>query len=269
MKTLSVGLLVAFFGCASNPNMDGDDGTDDGKDDGTGTSYVCTGLGTNNNVYLDITKKHVSVTVEGVGRNTGSLTTSSSSSETFSKWTTSVFFGTGDTLVVPTTMLKSGSGTVDWYIANVNPYWQGTCKLGSPTGDQCMPLVEQLYPVDSTAKAEYTKNTTGDYSIDIPSSKVGDFVYDVTMHDDGSLCTMGDITATSCSAIVADKIGAQAVNDGSSSGAPYVSSRATADSGYTWKGGVHDDESGEFAYTVTTDGKDDGCTVTGITGGQQ
>jgi hypothetical protein len=252
-------------GCATDPSADPTDGTD-GKADGTssGTYYSCDGLGTNNTVWLDVKSKSVVVTVEGVGVNTGKETTSDSGSKTYGDWTTKVFFNTGDTLVVPDTLASSGSGKVDWYVANVNPYWEGTCTKKSPTGDECRPLVEQIYPVDSNANADYTKTSSGHYTVTIPDSSVGDFVYAVHMTISGILCTQDTVTPTSCSAIVADKIGSRAYGDGSSSGSPYVSKRTKTTSGYSWEGGVHDAESGEFAYTVTTDSDSDGCSVNTI-----
>jgi hypothetical protein len=253
---------LAFAGCATNGTDSTADGTDDGKADGgsSGTYFSCTGLGTNNTVWIDIFKKSVVVTVEGAGVNTGKLTTSDSSSKTFSDWTSKTFFGAGDTLVIPNSLMTDGSGKVSWYMANVNPYWEGTCTQEKPTGDQCMPLVEDIYPVDSNATAKYTTVSSGHYTVHIPDTKVGAFDYAITMHKSGILCTYGDTTPTSCSAIVADAIGSKAIKDGSSSGSPYVDSK----SGTTWTGGVHDAESGEFAYTVTTDSTSDGCTVTSI-----
>ena len=259
---LSILAPIAISGCAANSSGGTTDDTiDDGKADGsTGTYYSCEGLGTNNTVWLDVGKTSVKVTIEGSGVNTGKVTTSDSSSKTYGNWSGSIFFNTGDTLVIPNSLASTGSGKVEWYIANVNPHWEGTCTKKSPTGDQCMPLVEQIYPVDSSVTAKYTTVSSGHYAVSIPDSKVGAFTYDVSMHKSGILCTFGDTTPTSCSAIVADAIGAQADTDGSSSGAPYVTSK----SGTTWIGGVHDAESGEFAYTVTTDSTSDGCKVTEI-----
>jgi hypothetical protein len=262
-------LALCMIGCASTPASDDTGDDDDGKADGvsSGTYFECEGLATNNAVYLDIskTKSSVVVTVEGSGVNKGKLQSSDSSSNTYSGWSTKVFFGTGDTLVVPDALASSGAGKVEWNIANVNPHWEGTCTKKAPTGDQCMPLLEQIYPVDSSATAKYATVSTGHYSVDIPSSSVGDFFYNVDMKTSGILCTDGAVTPTSCSAIVAEKIGSQAFADGSSSGQPYVSKRTKTSTGYSWTGGVHDEESGEFAYALTTDSDEDGCNVTSTT----
>ena len=88
-------------------------------------------------------------------------------------------------------------------------------------------------------------------------------MYDIAAKTTGELCVLGDITNKSCSANIADKIASQARSDGSSSGAPYVSTRKANDDGtYTWTGGVHDAESGEFAYTLTSDSDNADCSVT-------
>ena len=59
-------------------------------------------------------------------------------------------------------------------------------------------------------------------------------------------------TPVSCGAIVADAIGQKAFKDGSSSGQPRTDENYSAAKG--WVGGVHDAESGEFAYAIKTDG---------------
>jgi len=264
--TFAFSLVVPFalHGCATSDDS-GDDDFDSGKADGSGLYFSCQNLGTANTVWLDIKKKSVTVTIEDSGFNKGKLTKTDDTSKTYSDWNSKTFFGAGDTLVIPDSLVTDGSGKVDWYVANVNPYWEGTCTQMDPTGDQCLPLVELISPIDSSATPKYAQTSTGHYTVTVADSKVGDFFYDVTMNVDGLLCTQGDITPKSCSAIVADKIGSQAFKDGSSSGQPHVSKRTASDSGYTWTGGVSDPESGEFDYTVTTDSDDDGCKVTGIT----
>ena len=265
----TLALCLAIPACvSSNTAGDDDSSDDDGKADGSGTSgtyFECTGLGTNEATWLLLTSTSVGVTVEGSGTNSATKTTSTSTSKTYSNWKTDVFFGKTDTLVVPNSLLTSGSGKVDWYMSNVNPYWVGTCTKKSPTADQCLPLVEEIYPVDSTAKATYTTVTKGSsYTVNIPDSKVGAFAYKVSAKTTGPLCVIGTIANESCSAVVADKIASQARDDGSSSGSPYVATRATASGGYAWTGGVHDAESGEFAYDVTTDSDAANCKVTSI-----
>ncbi len=263
---LSLIVPLALHGCTSSDS--GDDDFDDGKADGTALYFSCQNLGTSNTVWLDIKKTSVTATIEGSGFNKGKLTKTDDTSKTYSSWNKKVFFGAGDTLVIPDSLIEDGSGKVDWYIANVNPYWEGTCTQEDPTGDQCLPLVQQISPIDSSAAPVYAKTSSEHYTVTVPSSKVGDFLYDVDMNVDGLLCTQGDVTPKSCSAIVADKIGSQAFADGSSSGQPYVSKRTASGSGYTWTGGVHDEESGDFAYTVATDSDEDGCKVTSISANQ-
>lgn len=230
---------------------------------GTGIYFSCSDLGTANTAWVDVKAKSITVTFEGSGVATGKLVESDSTSKTFGTFT-GVMVGAYDTFVVPNSLVKDGSGKIDWYMSNVNPYWVGTCKQNDPTGDQCMPLVQLISPIDSSANPVYKKLSIDKYTVTVADSKVGDFFYDVAMKTSGILCTQGDITPVSCSALVADKIGSQAFKDGSSAGQPYVSKRTATADGYSWEGGVHDPESGDFAYTVTTDSDSDGCSVTGI-----
>jgi hypothetical protein len=256
-------LPLAVSACATSNSSDTSEGG--GAADGSSIYFACDGLGTNNTVWLEIRKRSVVLTIEDVGVNTGHKTTSDATSKTYGDWDSNVYFGTGDTLVIPDSLITDGSGKVQWFQANVNPYWEGSCKQKDPTGDQCAPLVQQIYPIDSSATASYDQVGTGHYTATIPNSRMGDFVYDITMNVDGILCTQGSVAPVSCSAIVADAIETKALADGSSSGSPYVDKRSATTGGYSWGGGVHDPESGEFAYTVTTDSKDDGCKVTSIT----
>lgn len=270
MKSLAffVAIPLAWSGCASSPS-DVDDPIDDGKADGSSTStfFNCQGLGTSDTTWLQISRLQHSIklTIEDVGINYGHLASSTSTKRTYASWTTNVFFATGDTLVIPDTLMTTGTGTIVWNQAGITTHWEGHCTKQKPTGDQCLPLIQQIYPVDSSATPTYTTvDSLGHYTLSIPDTTVGAFVYAIDMTKSGILCTSGAVTPTSCSAIVADAIGAQAASDGSSSGDPYVSARAKATTGYTWSGGVHDVESGDFAYTVTTASSADGCKVTSI-----
>jgi hypothetical protein len=265
-RALTIWLPLTILGCTSSSEP-ADDGFGDGKADSTSsaTYFDCEGLGTSNTTWLAIsrTQKYVRLTIEGVGVNQGTRIKTTSTDRTYSDWTSNVFFQSGDTLMVPGTLMSSGAGMVQWNVSGV-PRWEGACTRKQPSGDQCLPLVHQIYPVDSMATAVYATVGDGQYTVTVPDTSVGDFVYSIAMNVSGLLCTQGDVTPTSCSGVVADAAGNQAYSDGASSGAPYVSARTASGSGYSWTAGIHDAESGEFAYTVTTDSDRDGCHVVSI-----
>jgi hypothetical protein len=267
VKTLPLLLSLAIAACAAAPDPEDQDIVDD-KADGTSTTatyFDCEGFGTSNTTWLAISRlqHYVKLTIEGVGVNHGTKIHSTSSARTYSDWTTNVFLQSGDTLVIPTSLMSSGSGKISWVSSGVTR-WTSQCTKKNPTGDQCLPLVDTVYPVDSTATASYTKVSTGVYTVTIPDATVGNFVYSIVMNVNGLLCTDNDLKPTSCSAVVADAASDRAYGDGASSGAPYVSTRTKTSSGYSWTAGIHDPESGEFPYTVTTDSAADGCHVVSI-----
>jgi hypothetical protein len=270
MKPLAFALLlpIAFTGCMSSSSDPSDENLDDDKADGTSTAtyFDCEGFGTANTTWLAIsrTQRTIKLTIEDVGVNTGHLAKTTSTARTYGRWSTNVFLQSGDTLDIPKDLVSSGAGKITWKSAGTTTRWIGTCTKKQPSGDQCLPLIKGIDPVDSSATPKYATVSPGHYTVTVPNSTVGDFVYAVTMNISGILCTTNDMTPTSCSAVVANAISDKAYGDGASSGAPYVSKRTKITAGYSWSGGVHDVESGDFAYTVTTDSDADGCHVLSI-----
>jgi hypothetical protein len=267
MRALPLLIPLALASCSTSQDP-ADDGFNNDKADGTSSSatyFACKDFATINTTWLAIsrTQRFVQLTMEGVGVNTGSQVQSTSSARTYGSWSTNVFLQSHDTVVIPTSLMATGSGMITWASDGV-PRWNAQCTKQEPSGDQCMPLVQQIYPVDSTATATYMRTAQGAYTVTIPDTQVGDFVYSVAMNVDGLLCTQGAVNTTSCSAVVADAISSQAYSDGASSGYPYVTAQTKTTDGYSWTGGIHDMESGEFAYAVTTDTNSDGCRVVSI-----
>jgi hypothetical protein len=109
------------------------------------------------------------------------------------------------------------------------------------------------------ARVEKVSNT--EYRI-VSSAAAGEFVWTAATSGTGFTCRVdvSAIEAVSCPAVVADAIGNKARDDGSSAGSPYVKH----ESGTSWSGGIHDPESGEFAYSVKTDSVADHCRVLSI-----
>jgi hypothetical protein len=225
--------------------------------------FMCQGLGRNEAMILQLTSKGVTLTEEGVAIQRGTAAASSDADKlVFGDFSAGGTVGAGDQVVVPKSLATTGKGTVELHMANVNPIFQADCHKATTAelqADHCEPLVEEMGFVDSNRKPEIVKD--GDaYTVTIKDSKAGDYVYTVPSKVDGLLCTVSASKAVSCSAVVADKIFSRARDDGSSSGLPFVNK--VSDTEYT--GGIHDVESGEFAYDVKTSGSDDGCKVTSV-----
>ncbi len=230
--------------------------------DATAAKVVsCSGLGSSDAVFLKLSTSGVTATVEGNANYRGTAVTSGASSITFGKFTPKGFFESS-TLVVPRALLEGKSAKVQMFTENVGPHWEGTCHAASQAelaADHCLSLLDGFAGIDTKKKPSIEKTPQG-YRIRVASPKTGDFVWMAQTSTDGLLCKITDIPAVSCAAVVADAIGAQARADGSSAGEPYVNKTGTN----TWSGGIHDPESGEFAYHVTTKGSADHCQVVSI-----
>jgi hypothetical protein len=255
VKLLGASMLLAA-GCAA-PTGDlfrGEEATS------TAAHVVsCSGLGASGGVFLKVSGSGVSATVQGNDTYQGEVLASDGDDITFGNFTPAGFFE-GSTLVVPRALLDGHDATVQLH-SDVGAR-EGTCHAASAAelgADQCMPLLSDFRPVDSKKKPTVEKTAHG-YRIRLANAKTGDFEWLAQTTTEGLLCKLGDVHPTSCAAVVADAIAAQARADGSSSGAPYVDKTAANH----WTGSVRDEASGEYAYQVVTKGSADHCQVVAI-----
>ena len=259
----AVSRLVPTMGPATTPRvMTRADGAS-----ASGTYFECNGLGTSNEAYLDIEKSSVVVTIEDAGVNTGKLTSSNSTSKTYGGWSSKVYFGTGDTMLSDPEfagLLGQRQGDVERRqrepAMDRHVYEEGAERRRVPAARR------RHLSGRFEREGQVHDGQQGSLRSTSPDSKVGDFVYNVTMKVSGILCTEGTVTPTSCSAAVADKIASQAFKDGSSSGQPYVSTR-TKDQHRLQLGRRRSRRGVRRVrfYTVTTSSDADGCAVSKIT----
>jgi hypothetical protein len=226
-----------------------------------GDPMICTGLGTNDLTIVQVNGKKVTITVQGGSTQTGTLGTGADPGfSSFASWTPAKGF-MSDT----SSLWLSADGTkVQMHDTQYSPVWQGSCHKASPaelSADPCEPLIRDIGFISATHSANVTKVSDTSYKATYPDAHAGDFVWSVKTTRSGILCKLGAMTPVTCSAIVADAIAKKARDDGSSSGEPYVNKKAAGE----YNGGIHDEESGEFAYDVVTSSSADGCKVTSIT----
>jgi hypothetical protein len=271
LVTCLVGIGVGLGACSGSSEVGG--GPSGEQDITRATTFLCTGLGNNDNVYLQVTATLATATPEWDQPFKGSVVPNPSTQYLkaapdailFGSWTPAGGFFNQEILEVPKSMLTATEGTIKMWSTQSYNYWPGNCHKATAaelSGDHCLAQSEMKYfgPIDSQKKASIAKQAGG-YRATITDAKNGDFVWDIKTTTAGLTCKIGDITPVSCSAVVADKIGEKSREDGSSAGAPYL--HKVSNTEYT--GGIHDPESGEFAYTITTDGSADHCKVTSIT----
>jgi hypothetical protein len=263
LRTTLLGSLVVSLLAVACGGASGDVG-DDTLDATGGKVFLCTGFGSNDTTFLNVTSTGITATVEGnaIYRGT-SASGGDASTSVFGNFVPAKGFFDNESMHIPKSLFTTGASTkVQLDNPTVNPQWDGTCRKATNeelAADHCLPLLQYWAPIDTNKKASFVKSGSG-YKATMADAQAGDLVYQIDTKVDGLLCTLGDETPVSCSAVVADKIGTKARADGSSAGAPYL--KKISSTHYT--GGIHDPESGEFAYDITTDGSSDNCRVTKV-----
>jgi hypothetical protein len=262
MVFLAAGVFACSGGGGSTTSGSGDQLN---SNSGGGGTFLCTALGTNNTTFVTLESDKITVVQEGSSIQTGKLQDGASGGvKTFASWSpTKGFLSADDTIDVTAALESTGSGELDLRTKNVGPYWKGDCHKATQEqldADQCLPLAQDIYPVDSEAKAKIAKSGSR-YTITISDSKAGDYVYDVSSKRTGLLCVLGKAKPVSCAAIVADATSSKAYSNGASSGSPAVEKVSDTE----WNTWQIDDESGDQYFKVTTDNASDGCKVESVT----
>jgi hypothetical protein len=211
---------------------------------------ICDRLGTNDPTLLESNGSKMTMTRRGGKPEVGTKTADPAPGFTGYR------FG-NRTLWLSTDQTKS-----ELHEDNVGPHWEGTCHPATSaelSADACAIFLRNEGYGSRPAHVE--KVTSTQYRI-TSSAAAGDFVWTAETHGTGFDCQVDfpSLQALSCPAVVADAIGSRARDDGSSAGSPYVKH----ESGTSWSGGIHDPESGEFAYTVKTSSTADHCKVVSI-----
>jgi hypothetical protein len=259
-KTLVIASLVAAAAtaCAAQSQDESAAGGEGALTEGD--TLVCDGLGTNAQALIQVKGDKATVTVQGSSVQTGSKQADPKTGFTaYANWVPANGFMKDAAL-----WLSNDNATAELHEANVGPFYNSHCHKGTSGelgADACLPLIRVLAFIDSTKAPAIKKLSETSYAATYPDARVGDFVWHVAVHKSGLLCTLGKETPASCAAAVADAIGRKARDDGSSAGEPYVNKLGSD----TWNGGIHDPESGEFAYDVETSSDSSNCTVKSIT----
>jgi hypothetical protein len=262
IATLSMAVLTACGG--SDSSSADESGGAEAVTAGGGGSFTVSGLGTNDTSFLTLKGNSLTfVNESGKGVQTGTpLPSSPAGFQAFGNFSPDGFLSAGEQIQVSTDLISKGSGKVVLVLAQSSTF-DGTGHTSTQaelTRDHCLPQLRNLGPVDSTHPGKITKVSDTKYKW-VLASPAGDFVYDVDVKASGLQCTFVSMPPVSCSAVVADAIATKARDDGSSSGEPFVNKLADG----SYNGGIHDDESGEFRYAVTTNSSADHCKVTKIT----
>ena len=257
----TVALLAVAAGACSSSSSDADPNAPANEDDITKAGWMnCGNMGWAGDVYTRLQGNKITVTIQGVGTSTGTqIADPAPGFSAFASWTPD------DAGMKDFTLWVSKDGkAVQAHQENVGPYYDGTCRAATSkelTADTCIAQVRNVGDIDTRKNPVVAKVSDTLYTATYASSQAGDFVWQAAVKREGFLCRLGKITAVSCSAIVADAIRKKALDDGSSAGEPYVNKLGD---GFTWNGGIHDPESGDFAYDLQTDSFKDGCKVTSI-----
>jgi hypothetical protein len=203
LGSLVVSLLAVACGGAS-----GDTG-DDTLDATGGKVFLCTGFGSNDTTFLNVTSTGITATVEGgaIYRGT-SAPGGDASTVVFGNFIPANGFFENESMHIPKSLFTSGASTkVQLNNPTVNPQWDGTCRKATNeelAADHCLPLLQYWAPIDTNKKASIVKSGSG-YKATMADAQAGDLVYQIDAKVDGLLCTLGDETPVSCSAVVADK----------------------------------------------------------------
>jgi len=245
--------VTALSGCsAGGSDAAGDDSASEDALTKSG-ALVCNDLGTNVPTLIQFQGDQATMTRRG-----------DSSGQTGPKIADPAPGFSGYQIDTDTTIWVSADKTkVEMHETNVGPSWDGDCRKATSkdlTTDACALLLHDMGVGSKRPKVEKLSDTA--YKITASTAKGGDFVWNVKTAGSGFFCNVQGLKPLSCAAIVNDKVGDKARDDGSSAGSPWV--YKGSDSTH-WTGGIHDPESGEFAYDITTSSSDDGCKITSIT----
>ena len=260
--TFSAFLLAACSGAGSDPGDQA--GGAEAVTAGGNATFAVTGLGTNDTTFLTLKGNTLTfVNESGKGQQTGTLLpTSPAGFQAFGNFSPDGFISAGEQVHLSTDLVAKGSGKVVLVLESENTFEGSghTATQAELTRDHCLPQLRNLGPVESTHPGKITKLSSTQYKW-VLASPAGDFVYDVNVKASGLQCTFVSMPPVSCSAVVADAIAKAARDDGSSSGEPFVNKLGDG----SYNGGIHDEESGEFRFDVTTSSSADHCKVTKIT----
>jgi hypothetical protein len=262
--SVSMVVLVACGG-AHDDSGSGDESGGEAVTAGGAGSFTVSGLGTSDTTFLTMKGNSLTfVNESGKGVQTGTLLPSSPAGfQAFGNFSPEGFLAAGEQIQLSTELLSKGSGKVVLFQPNVSSNFEGTGHTSTQaelTRDHCLPQIRNLGPVDSTHPGKVTKISSTQYKWEL-ASPAGDFVYDVDVKASGLQCTFVSMPPVSCSAVVADAIAKAARDAGSSSGEPFVNKVGEG----SYNGGIHDEESGEFRFEVTTNSSADHCKVTKVT----
>jgi hypothetical protein len=263
VASLSVALLAA---CTSSTDSNsGDESGGEAVSAGGTGSFTVSGLGTNDTTFLTLKGNSLTfVNESGKGQQTGTLLPNPPAGfQAFGNFSPDGFVATGNQIHISTDLISKGSGKVVLFDPNVTANFEATGHTSTQaelTRDHCLPQLHNLGPVDSTHPGKVTKVSNTQYKWEL-AAPAGDFVYDVNVKANGLQCTFVSMPPVSCSAVVADAIAKAARDAGSSSGEPFVNKLGDG----SYNGGIHDEESGEFRFDVTTSSSADHCKVTKIT----
>jgi hypothetical protein len=240
--------IALVAGCAASTEEDAPATADALQQAARGV--MCDGLGTNDPTLFQLAGSKLTMTRRG-----GTSEVATKVADPAPGFTG---YRTGD----QTIWLSSDQTKAELHEDNVGPHWEGTCHPATSaelSADACAILLRDMGYGSTPAHVEKVSST--DYQL-VSSAAAGDFVWTAESSGTGFFCRVDlkSIEAVSCPAVVYDAIGDKARDDGSSAGSPYVK----RGSGNTWTGGIHDPESGEFAYSVTTDSVADHCKVLSI-----
>jgi hypothetical protein len=270
MRPILACLVVApvlFIGC-------GADDPESGSEDITAASspvLICPdGIGTSDRTFLQLDGSKLTVTVEGVAvQKASSVAGATSGGQAFSNFTGKGEFSKKDKLTLSKSLLAGKTGKATLQTGGTNVAWEGTCKKATKaqlSADQCIPQLTETSFIDTETMTEAgsttaSRSSSTHYAVRIPDAKVGDLTWDADVTQKGLFCRVDSLTAKSCAARVAEAAYSKAIDEGSSSGSPFVEKLAKN----KFKAGVYDVESGDFVYTIVTSSEGDGCAITSVT----
>jgi hypothetical protein len=268
MRTILFSALSFFVLTACGGGSDSSPGDEVGGAEavtaGGNATFAVSGLGTSDTTFLTLKGNQLTfVNESGKGQQTGTLLpTSPAGFQAFGHFSPDGFIAADEQVQLATDLVSKGTGKVVLLLGSQNTF-EGTGHTATQaelTRDHCLPELRNLGPVDSTHPGTITKLSSTQYKW-VLASPAGDFVYDVNVKATGLQCTFVSMPPVSCSAVVADAIAKAARDAGSSSGEPFVNKLGDG----SYNGGIHDDESGEFRFDVTTSSSADHCRVTKVT----
>jgi hypothetical protein len=248
-------LFLALVACGAS--SDGDAASEDGALGGTRT-FACGPLKTDAKIFLEVQGSSLTLTVEGMSRQTGTLRGRTRSAATFGAFQPSDgVMQPDETLLLARSLLAGTGGTVSIHNPAVSPDKTASCQPVATVPDTCPDVIAHAaLPLPGAAAAVVSASGDGTYRVSFPDAAAGDLIYVAHVTRDGLLCKVGAQTPVSCSAVVADRLLAQAGADALDA-PPQVNHVGPMH--YT--GVFFDPEDGAATYDVTTSSDADRCTV--------